>query len=323
MRNNQINSNVKILSEVLENDTFNKWKTIIETTNVLSSRLASLKDTLDYSGVFKTVQIMKDSLDLYNINNPSIKFKMNLFNNSIKEINDQFNAELINNKKLESVLLKNKLLNDSLIDNIIIEEKYNKDFDIYFSDKLKDSYQLFYKYILYAYKDSDYSIVEEYDKSIINNIHEVGLNINNLIYKINELYNNKKGVYFFDMRQSLIHMIGNITKYAVDEKAFSELMNLVYKGFIECCGNDKNRIYTVYEKFGKDTLDLIKDIRGYFVHEETVVEKRVVNTYIFFHEILDVNVPVKESDFLKLQYELYKRIEEMLKNIYDDMNINL
>lgn len=337
MTNKKIYKTIEALKEITETDFSSKYKGIIELSNTFSSKLKTLNESIDNPNYLKIIEVLKDSLNLYekynniyyinkfkNFEYNDLLNKVELYYNSLDKINNRLiSASKFYDKSFEGDILKNKLLSDSLNENIIVKNKFEEKFDVNFSDELKESYQIFYKYILYAYKNNECSIVEEYDKSIINNIHDLGLNINDLIHKINGIYSNKKGFPFFDLKQSLVDMVGNITRYATNEIAFSELMNLLYKGFIECCGNDKNRIYIDYEKFGKNVLDLIKDVRGYFVHEETIVEKRVVNTYMFFQKVLDVNVPVKESDFLKLQCELYKRIEVMLKCIFDDMNINL
>lgn len=269
--------------------------------------------------------LLSNMLSNYSFISESENFKYDLeeYEEILSKIESLQSDSVVDIKKIEYYILKFVLLNNSITYyKKLFQTGISKNFNLYIDFALKNPYEILYKHFLYSFR-SESSIKDLYEESSIEEISRKANRINDLISDINTIYHAKYNKPFFDTNQALFDLAANITRIVQGKDSFITLLDFIYKGIYEGTDDKNNRIYNDYSDYGTEVIDLIKNYRNYYDHTKDKAKGRSKKVTDFNKSVLGKNLPDKESDYIKLQLELYKLIEEMLINIFDDMNVNL
>ena len=322
---NSSNNSIKKIAEIVQ-------------PQVSNSILNTLKENSAIKAIGNTENILNKICYNYNSNILFKQYDSQYIYTIIKIL-----GNLKNTKYLDYMNLSNKIYNNNQ-DEIIkpIENEHKKIDDIKLVDSLNEidssniltsQYDAIPKYVSFAFaKKSNYSIEEAYDKSIIKEISDVGKNIIKNLLCLKKIYKNKYGkdlIQDSDMDE-FVELANNIQSIAENDAALEVIINKLFRVLIECCyepANEENKktnkIYELCEEIGapKFGIDLIKWFRSKYDHiprEVNKKQRKKIENYI--KETIKKEIPIKNSDFVKIQKSIYVEINNTLISIIEIIN---
>lgn len=240
----------------------------------------------------------------------------------IDKIIDLVNEKEFNQKTYEYYILKIVLMNDTINYYNKLYKNINRKLKININYNLSFNFQILNKYLLFAFR-SNKRVETSYENSILSKIDEEAIKINELMKKINLIKFNKTKKEFFKYGQETVDLAANIRSITEDETSLNILINYLYKGIYESsCDSNQCKIYTDFPNIDTFALDLIKKYRGFFDHELRNNTKKLTTVMEFNESIISKSLPDKKPDYVKIQYNMYIKIREMLESIYTELNSN-
>ncbi len=269
------------------------------------------------------------SLKLFNKNNNFKKIfyedyinYLDIYSNTINKIFDAINEEYFNEKTFEYYLLKLNLINENieyyenLFNNIDIKTKTR----ININKSLDFNFRLLNKYILFAFKGKK-KMKESYKSTLPSKIEEEAMKINNLMRNINLIYLKLHNKEFFHYQQETMDLAANIRSLAKDPNGLKILSDYLYKGIYESsCDGSICKLFQEFSIVDTNILDIIKQYRNFNDHEIRNNSKKVKVVLDYNKSVIGKFLPDKESDYLKIQLDLYTKIGIMLEEVYNTLN---
>lgn len=251
---------------------------------------------------------------------------LKLYSDTIDKILDSINNNLINNKTFEYYILKLSLINDTIhyydniFKNIDHSKKISINIDVNINTSLFFNYEMIYKYMLFAFK-SKKRIKDSYKNSLPSKIEEAAIKINELMKNINIIYLKLHNKEFFKYQQDTVDLAANIRNMAKDDIGINALCGYLYKGIYESsCDGGNCKIYTKFASIDKGIIDIIKMYRNFNEHEMRNNPKKINVVLDYNMSVIGKYIPDKESDYLKIQLDIYNKIIDLLEPIYKTLN---
>lgn len=344
---NKFNSIAEAIScvnkQLLTYETITKINRVSTMQNALSAAIESLN------------KINKNTIS-NNISNSLLKFSNSIDSSKINEVYENFNkfaynlnslSTSINNtiglayitsyQKIINSYTKKEILTANQLDYLtIIGDIYNNKIEtlsylnnneetcnqVEQNQKLKSSESLVPIYYGYTYrKNSSETLKEVYTNSDFEVISISGRNIVKRMNDINTIYFKENGEYLFKYNPETHELAYNIGNAAQNVLGFKYIIDLFFKGIYESSGSGNNKILNMKLPCCS-TMMLIKYFRNYFDHEQSNGTKKIKEVLNYIKEKIGKNLPDKPKEWLKLQACLYKDIEMMLDEIYNNLNIS-
>ena len=292
----------------------NKMVESIIKMNMILDKFSNLSNIVNNIPEFKYQklinQILSNEILYNNLNN-------NYLNIFVNKSND------LNNYNIICYLNIISKINENTLNNVYSYIK-NKDElnNVVIDRELKPVESAISQYIGYAYrKDSKTTIDEAFDKSIIK---EIDIEANEMFSLIKAISDKRKDL--FNDRDAILDLVFNIRNIVENETTFSIIISHFFKAIYEGTNNgNKNIIYEIAantnNKDIKYVMDIIKHIRSYYQHSSKKTNKKYKDEFIEYIQCkLHKDYAIKSKDWVKLQLELYKDINNMLFNVYNALN---
>lgn len=292
-----------------------------------------------------------------NISNSLLKFSNAIESSKINEIYENFNnfalkinenyskinssvflnyitsyQKIINNYTKKDELKENHLEYLNIIDNIFNNKIENLTYindvkelndEVEQKKELKSIETLIPQYYGYTYREGySKSLKEEYANSAFETISVSGKNILKRIKDINTIYMDRNKEFLFKYGPETHELCCNIGEIAQDEDGFKKIIDLFYKGIFESSNSGRDNKILNMNLLSSSTMMIIKYFRNFYDHKLSDDLKKLNEVLNYNKEKIGKNLPDKAKDWLELQACIYKDIEMMLDEIFNNLNNN-